>query len=88
MRSRATRGKRPLVILTCHDSGLDAIYSSTPNVQFVRLDVSTPDAMREGSPAEDSLAAAAIQITPLTFTDLPAEWRSTAQRAFRQSPQR
>ncbi len=83
---RAKRCKRPLVILNYCDENLEGIYSSTPNVQFVRLDLSTLAAPHD--PTDSFPTAASRQFTPLTLADLPAQLRHTAQRAFRKSAKR
>ncbi|MES2793339.1 MAG: hypothetical protein V4719_27255 [Planctomycetota bacterium] len=67
------------MILLRGDTGLETVYSSTPHVQFVRLDIPTPPAARR---QVEIPSASAVQILPLTLAELPAEWRLTAQRAF------
>lgn len=82
-RQRPERFKRPLVILTYCDDQLQSIHSSTPSVQFVRLD-------RSGDPAtaETSVTHPAREVIPLALTELALDLRQTAQRAFRRSASR
>lgn len=81
--ARVTRFKRPLVVLTYRDNQLDAIHSSTPSVQFVRLDVTAPKATHEPAAIDPCIAVPARQFNALALSDMPADWRQTAQRAFR-----
>lgn len=83
LRQRTERFKRPLVVLTYRDNRLTAIHSSTPSVQFVRLDVALDPVH-----AETSVTAPARQVTALALTDLALELRQAAQRAFRRSAHR
>jgi hypothetical protein len=57
-------------------------------VQFVRLDASISNAESDQLRAELGSAMTAIQVTPLSFTELPTELRYTAQRTFRNSTHR
>ena len=83
LRQRTERFKRPLVVLTYRDGQLQAIHSSTPSVQFVRLDVALDSVQ-----AETLVTAPARQVTALALTDLALDLRQTAQRAFRRSAHR
>lgn len=78
------RFKRPLVVLTYRDDQLTAIHSSTPILQFVRLDVSTSTTIA-GEDAESPAPSTARQLSVPLFAELPAELHQTAQRAFRRS---
>lgn len=82
--SRDQRSKRPLVVLTYRNNLLDTVYSSTPSVQFVRLDVlgSTESDVQDGDFPPPSQAS---QLTIPALTDLPFDLRCAAQRAFRRS---
>ncbi len=81
---RKPRFKRPLVILTYRAEQLTAIHSSTPTVQFVRLDVSAPVGPEQQT-AESSPAPTARQLSIPPLCGLPAELLRAAQGAFRHS---
>lgn len=83
VRPQTERFKRPLVVLIYRDGQLDAIHSSTPSVQFVRMDVAL-----DRVNAETSVTAPATQVPALALTNLSLELRLSAQRAFRRSAYR
>jgi hypothetical protein len=79
---KASRLKRALVVLTYRNDQLDAIHSSTPSVQFVRLDVSAE--RRCGAQTADfSLVDSGQQMVVPALRELSADLRGAAQRAFR-----
>jgi len=75
------RFRRPLIVLTYHDNQLVAIHSSTPTVQFVRLDVVPADSgdTTRGFPSPTT----ARLVTVGALAELPAAHYRAAQRAFR-----
>lgn len=83
-RQRKPRFKRPLVVLTYREDRLTAIHSSTPTVQFVRLDV-TPSTPSDSEEDEVSAPSLARQLSVPLLAALPLELQRVAQRAFRQS---
>ena len=83
-RQRVPRFKRPLVILTYLGNQLESIHSSTPTVQFVRLDLQA-NTSTDAEAAEFPPAGAAHQLLIPALTELPEEFRLAAQRAFRRS---
>ena len=83
LRQRTERLKRPLVVLIYRDGQLHAIHSSTPSVQFVRMDVAIDPVH-----AETSVTVPARQVSALALTNLTLELRQSAQRAFRRSASR
>ncbi len=76
------RFRRPLIVLTYHDNQLVAIHSSTPTVQFVRLDVVTADAGDTTTWGFPSPTTARL-VTVASLAELPADRYQAAQRAFR-----
>ena len=81
---RKPRFKRPLIVLTYRAGRLTDIHSSTPTVQFVRLDVSEPDdSVPETAEFPAPCTARQLSIPPLG--QLPSELHLAAQRAFRRS---
>jgi hypothetical protein len=83
-RQRKPRFKRPLVVLTYLEDRLTAIHSSTPAVQFVRLDV-TPSATPDDENTDFPKTPAAKQLSVPLLSALPPEQHRAAQRAFRHS---
>lgn len=81
---RKRRFKRSLVVLSYCEDQLTAIHSSTPTVQFVRLDI-TSTAMPLSDNAEFPVIAGAQLLSVPLLTEMPAELHQAAQRAFRSS---
>jgi hypothetical protein len=73
-----------LVVLTYRHNELVAIYSSTPSVQFVRLDLETEPAVltQEG---DISLSTCSRQLTVPALHELPDALHRVARQAFRNS---
>ena len=83
-RSRNPRSKRPLIVLTYRNNHLETIHSSTPSVQFVRLDM-TPPQNPDPEDGEFPVPSTARQLTIPSLSELPHDLHRAAQRAFRRS---
>ena len=79
---RRPRFKRPLIVLTYREDRLTAIHSSTPAVQFVRLDLTAP-VNPDAEAADFPIPCAARQLSIPLLAQLPPELHLAAQRAFR-----
>lgn len=81
---RPGRSKRPLVVVVQRDDQLQTLYSSTPQVQFVQLDLSSLPASEGRTNASGSSPWPARPITAEPLTALSLDLRHEVQRAFRQ----
>jgi hypothetical protein len=79
---KVRRLKRALVVLTYRNDQLDAIHSSTPSVQFVRLNVCA-ESLSGSRPIDFSLVDSSQQMVVPALRELSADLRGAAQRAFR-----
>jgi hypothetical protein len=70
------------VVLTYRNDQLDAIHSSTPSVQFVRLNVCA-ERLSGSRPTDFSLVDSSQQMVVPALRELSADLRGAAQRAFR-----
>lgn len=78
------RFKRPLVVLTYRDNQLTTIHSSTPQIQFVQLNLTNlPNPDNESTSFPPPSSANALSVPSLS--DMPVELHQAAQRAFRRS---
>ena len=80
----APRTKRPLVILTYRDNHFESIHTSTPQVQFVRIDFDGFTSTRIEA-AEIPIPGPGRVLTVGSFAELPETSRIAAQQAFRRS---
>ncbi len=78
------RHKRALIVLTFRDDQLTAIHSSTPQVQFVRVDVAS-SATHDYLTTEVPVPLTARQLAVPRLCELPTELLRAAQAAFRRS---
>jgi hypothetical protein len=73
-----------LVVLTYRHNELAAIYSSTPSVQFVRLDLETETTVLPQD-ADMSRGTSSRQLTVPALHELPDALHRVARQAFRNS---
>ena len=78
------RYKRALIVLTFRNDQLTAIHSSTPQVQFVRVDISSSAAL-DNLATEVPVPLPARQLAVPRLCELPSELLHAAQAAFRRS---
>lgn len=79
------RTKRPLIVLVYQDLQLQTLYSSSPQIQFVQLDLTPSSATKTSTSTAEEALGEAKQVAAQTLSELPSHLREEVQRAFRRS---